>query len=83
MDKQYDIRTTKDLVSMLQPLQKDKNDIVILSETKKLDSEHKIDVLDRLDQDWIIREGLRAKKLKQSNHRIINKTNMKKIIELT
>jgi hypothetical protein len=51
MDKQYDIRTTKDLVSMLQPLQKDKNDIVILSETKKLDSEHKIDVLDRLDQD--------------------------------
>ncbi len=72
-DRQYDIRTTKDIVSMLQPLQKDKNDIVIPSESNNLYTEHKIDVLDRLDQDRIIGEGLKTKKLKQlSNYDLYN-----------
>ena len=70
-DKQYDIRTTKDIVSMLQPLQKDTNDIVIQSETNNLYTEHKIDVLNRLDQDKIIGTGLKNKKLQQlSNYNL-------------
>jgi hypothetical protein len=64
-DKQYDIRTSRDIVSMLQPIQKDDNDIIIPSESKNLYTEHKIDVLDRLDQDRIIGTGLKNKKLKQ------------------
>jgi hypothetical protein len=64
-DKQYDIRTKKDLVSMLQPIQKDENDIIIPSETNNVYTEHKIDVLDRLDQDRIIGTGLKNKKLEQ------------------
>jgi hypothetical protein len=58
-DKQYDIHSKKDLVSILQPFQKDKNDIIIPSETNNLYTEHKIDVLDRLDQDKIIGTGLK------------------------
>ena len=58
-DKQYDIRTSRDVVSMLQPIQKDENDIIIPSETNNLYTEHKIDVLDRLDQDKIIGTGLK------------------------
>lgn len=56
--KQYDIRTTSDLVSALQPLQTGQNDIVISSETKNPYTEHKIDTLDRLDQNLVIGTGL-------------------------
>ena len=59
-NKQYDIRTTGDLVSALQPLQTGQNDIVISSETKNPYTEHKIDVLDRLDQDLVIGTGLKG-----------------------
>ena len=58
-NKQYDIRTTGDLVSILQPYQKDENDIIINSETKNPYTEHKIDVLDRLPQDQIIGTGFK------------------------
>jgi hypothetical protein len=58
-DKQYDIRTSRDVVSMLQPIQKDENDLIIPSESKNLYTEHKIDVLDRLDQDKIIGTGFK------------------------
>ena len=75
-DKQYDIRSSKDIVSMLQPLQKDENDIVIPSETNNLYTEHKIDVLDRLDQDRIIGTGLKNGKLKTlSNYDIYDLAN--------
>ena len=66
-DKQYDIRTSKDVVSILQPLQKDKKDIVIPSETNDLYKEHKVDVLDRLKQDLIIGEGLNKKRLNNND----------------
>ena len=59
-NKQYDIRTTGDLVSVLQPLQTGQNDIVISSETKNPYTEHKIDVLDRLDQNLVIGTGLKG-----------------------
>ena len=59
-NKQYDIRTTGDLVSVLQPLQTGQNDIVISSETKNPYTEHKIDVLDRLPQDLVIGTGLKG-----------------------
>ena len=58
--KQYDIRTTGDIVSVLQPLQTGQNDIVISSETKNPYTEHKIDTLDRLDQDLVIGTGLKG-----------------------
>jgi hypothetical protein len=61
-NKQYDIRTTGDLVSVLQPFQTGQNDIVISSETKNPYTEHKIDVLDRLNQDLVIGTGLKNKK---------------------
>ena len=54
------VRTTGDLVSALQPLQTGQNDIVISSETKNPYTEHKIDVLDRLDQDLVIGTGLKG-----------------------
>lgn len=57
-NKQYDIRTTGDLVSVLQPLKTGQNDIIIQSSTKNPYTEHKIDVLDRLPQDQIIGTGL-------------------------
>ena len=56
--KQYDIRTTGDLVSALQPFQTGQNDIIIDSQTKNPYTEHKIDVLDRLPQDQIIGTGM-------------------------
>jgi len=59
-NKQYDIRTTSDLVSALQPLQTGKNDIVIQSLTSNPYTEHKIDTLDRLDQDLVIGTGLKG-----------------------
>jgi hypothetical protein len=58
--KQYDIRTTGDLVSALQPFQTGPNDIIISSETKNPYTEHKIDTLDRLPQDQIIGTGLQG-----------------------
>jgi hypothetical protein len=64
-DKQYDIRTSKDLVSVLAPLQIDPNDLVIPSETYNLYTEHKIDTLDRLPQDLIIGSG--KKRLKKAD----------------
>lgn len=59
-NKQYDIRTTGDLVSVLQPFQTGQNDIIIKSETKNPYTEHKIDTLDRLDQDLVIGTGLKG-----------------------
>jgi hypothetical protein len=58
--KQYDIRTTSDLVSALQPFQTGPNDIIISSETKNPYTEHKIDTLDRLDQNLVIGTGLKG-----------------------
>ena len=58
--KQYDIRSSKDVVSMLQPFQKDNNDIVIPSLSNNLYKEHKIDILDQLPQDMIIGTGLKG-----------------------
>jgi hypothetical protein len=69
-DKQYDIRAEKDIVSLLAPIQKDKNDIVIPSTTNNIYTEHKVDILDRLNQDLIIGSG--KKRLK--------KEDMKKIV---
>lgn len=57
-DKQYDIRTTKDIISVLAPIQKDTNDIIIPSETNNPYTEHKIDVLNRLNQDLIVGKGI-------------------------
>jgi hypothetical protein len=57
-DKQIDIRTSKDIVSALQPLQKDANDIIIPSETNNLYTEHKINVLDRLNEDLLLGKGI-------------------------
>lgn len=57
-DKQIDIRTTKDIVSVLQPFQKDANDIIIPSETNNLYTEHKVNVLDRLNQDLLLGKGI-------------------------
>ncbi len=77
-DKQYDIRTTSDLVSALQPLQTDKNDIIIKSDTKNPYTEHKIDVLDRLPQDLVIGTGLKNKKsLEQYFYNLVIKEYMK------
>ena len=56
-DKQYDIKTTGDIVSVLAPFQKDKNDIIIPSTTSNPLTEHKIDTLERLPQDLIIGTG--------------------------
>jgi len=58
--KQYDIRSSKDVVSMLQPFQKTENDIVIPSLSNNPYTEHKIDILDRLPQDMIIGTGLKG-----------------------
>jgi predicted esterase YcpF (UPF0227 family) len=60
--KQYDIRSSKDVVSMLQPFQKTENDIVIPSLSNNLYTEHKIDILNRLPQDLVIGTGLKGKK---------------------
>ena len=60
-NKQFDIRTTGDLVNVLQPLQTGQN-IVIISETKTPYTEHKIDVYDRLDKKLVIGTGLKGKK---------------------
>jgi len=77
-DKQYDIRTTGDLVSALQPLQTDQNDIVIQSLTSNPYTEHKIDVLDRLPQDLVIGTGLKNKKsLEQYFYNLVIKEYMK------
>ncbi len=53
-NKQNDIRTKGDLVSVPQPFQTGRNDIIINSETKNPYTEHMIDVLDRLNQDLVI-----------------------------
>lgn len=85
-DKQYDIRTSLDIISALQPLQKDKNDIVIPSSTNNLFTEHKINTLSRLPQDLIIGTGktrLKKKDIKNiikdylKNHKNINATDKK------
>jgi hypothetical protein len=77
-DKQYDIRTTGDLVSAFQPLQTDRNDIIIKSDTKNPCTEHKIDVLDRLDQDLVTGTGLKNKKsLEQHFYNLVIKEYMK------
>ena len=58
-DKQIDIRSKKDIVSVLKPLEnKNSNDIYIEPETNNILKEHKIDILDRLDENQIIGNGL-------------------------
>jgi hypothetical protein len=47
---------------MLQPFQKDNNDIVIPSSSNNLYTEHKISILDQLPQDLVIGTGLKNKK---------------------
>ena len=56
--KQYDIRSSKDIVSALQPFQNAENDIVIPSLSNNPYTEHKIEILDRLPQDLVIGTGL-------------------------
>ena len=75
-DKQYDIRTSLDLISVLQPFQQDKNDIVIPSSTNNLYTEHKVDTLSRLPQDLIIGTG--KKRLKKEDIKKIIKDYLKK-----
>ena len=60
--KQYDIRSSKDIVSALQPFQKAENDIVIPSSSNNLYTEHKISILDQLPQDLVIGTGIKNKK---------------------
>jgi hypothetical protein len=74
-DKQYDIKTTGDIVSALGPFQKDKNDIIIPSTTSNPLIEHKIDTLDRLPQDLIIGTGKTRLKKKDIK-------NIKKMIKI-
>jgi hypothetical protein len=57
-DKQYDIRTSRDPVSILQPLQKGSSDLVINSKTINPFIEHSIDALDRLDKNIMVGSGL-------------------------
>jgi hypothetical protein len=75
-DKQYDIKTTGDIVSVLAPFQKDKNDIIIPSSTINPYTEHKIETLSRLPQDLIIGTG--KKRLKKEDIKKIIKEYLKK-----
>ena len=56
--KQYDIRTAKDLVSILSPIAKNKNLITIPSGNKNPVSEHSTDVLSRLPKAKKIGRGM-------------------------
>lgn len=78
IEKQYDIRSSKDIVSALQPFQKANNDIVIPSLSNNLYTEHKISILDRLPQDLVIGTGLKNKKsLEQYFYNLVIKEYMK------
>lgn len=57
-NKQYDIRTTIDPVSILQPLQRGSADLTIPSKTINPFKEHSIDALNRLDQNIMVGSGL-------------------------
>lgn len=76
-DKQYDIKTTKDVVSLLAPLQKNSNDIIIPSQSNNLYTEHKIDVLDRLNQDLIVGKGINKIRLNNDDIKLLIKYVMK------
>jgi hypothetical protein len=76
-DKQYDIKTTKDVVSLLAPLQKNSNDIIIPSQSNNLYIEHKIDVLDRLNQDLIVGKGINKIRLNNDDIKLLIKYVMK------
>jgi len=76
-DKQYDIKTSKDIVSLLSPFQKNSNDIIIPSETNNLYTEHKINVLDRLNQDLIIGKGINKIRLNNDDIKRLIKYVMK------
>lgn len=68
-DNQYDIRTTGDLVSMNNPFQKKNNkEVVIKSQTSNPLKEHSIDVLDQLDENKEIGEGLNFKGKNNISH---------------
>lgn len=56
-DKQYDIRTSLDPVSVLQPLQKGSADLVIPSKTLNPLVEHTMTALDRVNEDMIVGAG--------------------------
>jgi hypothetical protein len=61
-ENQYDIRTTGDVVSALNPFQKkNKKEIVIKSKTINPLIEHSTDTLEGLDENKIIGEGLEIK----------------------
>jgi len=76
-DKQYDIKTTKDVVSLLAPLQKNSNDIIIPSQSNNLYIEHKIDTLDRLNQDLIVGKGINKIRLNNDDIKLLIKYVMK------
>lgn len=70
-DKQYDIRTSNDIISILTPLQTDKNDITIPSKSNNPFTEHKIETLDRLPPDLIIGSG-KTRLKKETIKKIVN-----------
>lgn len=60
---QYDISSTGDIVSSLNPLSKQtKRDVIIKKQTYNPLTEHGIDILNRLDEDIEIGEGRRRKR---------------------
>jgi len=70
---QFDIRTNRDVVSKLNPLQKKtERDITIKSQSYNPLTEHSPDVLNQLDQDQIIGQG-KGKKNKWDIHSVVLK----------
>ena len=63
MPNQYDIRSTADIVSNLNPFQsKSKNDVIIPKQSYNPLTEHSPDILDRLDPEMMIGQGLKLRK---------------------
>lgn len=67
---QYDIRTKNDIVSALNPFQRENgNEIIITSNSYHPVSEHTTNVLSRLDSDKVIGKGLQCAKICKSGQR--------------
>jgi len=65
---QYDIRSSGDIVSALNPIQNvNNNEIVIPKENNNPLTEHSIDILDRLPEDQVIGQGKKKKKMNNEN----------------
>ena len=58
-NNQIDIRTKNDPVSILKRYQKDNNSIIVPSKSNNLLTEHKTEILNRLNQDEIIGNGIK------------------------